>query len=57
MAEDQKSGGKDEPNQLSESFTLEPIRLIQTCDFDHSVQASRQQNQIKKDINFQISTL
>ncbi len=33
----------DKPIQLSESFTLEPIQLIQTRDFDHSVQAIHQQ--------------
>ncbi len=56
MTEDEKSGVKDKPNQLSESFTLEPLRLIQTRDFDHSVQVIRQQNQIERAIRFQIST-
>ncbi len=35
MAEDVKCGETDKPIQLSESFTLEPIQLIQTHDFDH----------------------
>ncbi len=39
MTEEEKSRGTDEQIELSESFTLEPLRLIQTRDFDHSVRA------------------
>ncbi len=36
MDEDAKSGGRQ--TDSFESFTLEPLRLIQTRDFDQSVQ-------------------
>ncbi len=57
MAEDAKSGATDKPNQMSESFTLKPLWLNQTRDFDHSVQAIHYStNQFKTAIHYRMST-